>query len=1025
MIMLLRDNGNASKTQAHWSHFRGKLSFDVAIGGIIYPHVALDVSTLSCELPQFARRMANGSYTVATLSELRETCKLSPKALLTEVRAAVALRSTEDWLFYGRSPSLLPPDYFQLRPNALSLSPIASSGAPLLQQRFGVKLGKKLRSFSLFLPWVVGQPKVRLLGPAQDVVAPRREGGGLSAALSDAGLVPAFVLSVYMVEGAALVGSSLQPSAAEPQLPIALWDPSAQDAALAELLRDDVWEGTTAEELDRATLTLHSALDARGSGGGQAVVLALTMERDGKDTKLLNGAGADKSSRFSAKRASTVAWSAPHAKHAWVLPVPTDNRVQEVLSINPHVYKPMVSEPMPLVHVNPSETTGITLTLTSILIPLSPIPEPYLALTITLIGMCEVLLHDKDLLDLPQADVYAALQRGSDRGCLLNEGDILSNLRVVSVEKGAAETIIAMTDLLSDLAAGHPGRPQLLKLLYKSVETYETCKSMLTKSGDFHMAKKHCLSVVLQVVLPLGGNTLKTLFLITGVDAAVTHVNKAVSFAELYEEGLYISLFRKAQQQGKYPTALSLSVDGAMEDGREPELSAEKGQAWVLSYIKQLAESGDAVTCSSVTQLRLLHEFFELVSAQKRADMPFDEEESARFWMPLMKAAGKFHCAHSLAEKAILKLTRSGCTRAVEQLLFTHCISKFEMELEEYCEANVHNQPSDYVNERLVDMTKQAVGGFSAMLPVTADRAALSLQFYKHCHDVMLELCGTGGAGKDVSSAVPSAKMDDKLVIAEVLSIAGVWDANPHRAKLLDPLALVHYLKLHEVPIAQLIHAEFVYNEQFGLPELAPTADAAAAATAAASVAAAAPSHAASALLSMASQGCGGLQSLPAEGRVLVMVGEQRLEACAPSSLPAGRFSLAPLIEAWKLPALWRQQSESITLRTHHPHCHDTGGSLLSPLLQRVAKDSASSTEAAAVRKRETAELLHRMFAQVDLTPPGPAHPCLPRLALSSQPLPSAGAGGCTDHERDEGEGDSQSGGQRASHQPAIAPACA
>ena len=132
MIMLLRDNGNASKTQAHWSHFRGKLSFDVAIGGIIYPHVALDVSTLSCELPQFARRMANGSYTVATLSELRETCKLSPKALLTEVRAAVALRTTEDWLFYGRSPSLLPPDYFQLRPNALSLSPIASSGAPLL-----------------------------------------------------------------------------------------------------------------------------------------------------------------------------------------------------------------------------------------------------------------------------------------------------------------------------------------------------------------------------------------------------------------------------------------------------------------------------------------------------------------------------------------------------------------------------------------------------------------------------------------------------------------------------------------------------------------------------------------------------------------------------------------------------------------------------------------------------------------------------------------------------------------------------
>ena len=602
--------------------------------------------------------------------------------------------------------------------------------------------------------------------------------------------------------------------------------------------------------------------------------------------------------------------------------------------------------------------------------------------------MCEVLLHDKDLLGLPQADVYAALQRGSDRGCLLNEGDILSNLRVMSVEKGAGETIIATTDMLSDLAPGHPGRPQLMKLLYKSIEAYETCKSLLTKSGDFHMAKKHCLSLVLQVILPLGGNTLKTLFLITGVDAAVTHVNKAVSFAELVEEGLYISLFKKAQQQGKYPTALSLSVDDdAMEDGSEPELSAEKGQAWVLSWLKELAESGDAVTRASVTQLRLVHEFTELVAAQHRADMPFDEEESARFWMPLMKLAGKFHCAHSLAEKALLKLTRSGHMRAVEQLLFTHCCSKFETEVEEYCQANVHNQPSDWINERLVDMTKQAVGGFSAMLPVTADRVALSLQFYKHCQHVMLELCGTGGAGKDGSSAVPSAKMDDKLVIAEVFSVAGVWDGNPHRTKLLDPLALVHYLKMHVVPMAELIHAEFVFNEQFGLPEFAPTADTAAAASAAASVAAAAPSHAATALLSMASQGCGGLQSVPAEGRVLVMVGEQRLRACAPPSLPAGhRFSLALLIAHWTLPILWRQSEESFTLRTHHPHCHDTGGSLLSPLLQRVAKDSAS-TEAEAVRKRETGELLHRIFTQVHPTiQPSPSPP--PRASRRSADAP-------------------------------------
>ena len=101
-----------------------------------------------------------------------------------------------------------------------------------------------------------------------------------------------------------------------------------------------------------------------------------------------------------------------------------------------------------------------------------------------------------------------------------------------------------------------------------------------------------------------------------------------------------------------------------------------------------------------------------------------------------------------------------------------------------YRKENVHNQASDYVNERLVDMTKQAVGGFSAMLPATADRHALALRFYQHCRTVLYELCGVGGAGKDHSSAVPSAKRDDKLAMADVLRVAGVWEGNRHHTQL-------------------------------------------------------------------------------------------------------------------------------------------------------------------------------------------------------------------------------------------------
>ena len=286
-----------------------------------------------------------------------------------------------------------------------------------------------------------------------------------------------------------------------------------------------------------------------------------------------------------------------------------------------------------------------------------------------------------------------------------------------------------------------------------------------------------------------------------------------------------------------------------------------------------------------------------------------------------------------------------------------------------YCKENVHNQASDYVNERLVDMTKQAVGGFSAMLPATADRHALALRFYQHCRTVLYELCGVGGAGKDHSSAVPSAKRDDKLAMAEVLRVAGVWEGNRHHTQLYDPIALVHYLTLHEVPLAQLKLAQFMYNKQFGLPEFAPTPALATAASAAASVAAAAPSHAASALLSMAAQG-GSHSSVPAEGQVLVVVGEQKLVAHAPLSLAAGQqtFGLAILAATWGLPTILSSEggSPNLTLRTHHPRSHDTGGSLVAPLLQSVAKVAADS-EAAAVHKRDTTELLDRMLSKVSV----------------------------------------------------------
>ena len=278
----------------------------------------------------------------------------------------------------------------------------------------------------------------------------------------------------------------------------------------------------------------------------------------------------------------------------------------------------------------------------------------------------------------------------------------------------------------------------------------------------------------------------------------------------------------------------------------------------------------------------------------------------------------------------------------------------------------MHNQPSDWVNERLVDMTKQAVGGFSAMLPATADRHALALRFYQHCRTALFELCGAGGAGKDHSSAVPSAKRDDKLAMAEVLRVAGVWEGNHHHKELYDPIALVHYLTLHEVPVAQLKCAQFVYNKRFGLPEFGPTPAAATAARTAASIAAAAPSHAANALLSMAAPG-GSRLSVPAEGQVLVAVGEQKLVAHAPPRLAAGQqtFSLAILAATWDMPIVSEGGSPNLTLRTHHPRSHDTGGSLVAPLLQSVAKVAADSEAAAAVHRRETTELLDRMLSRV------------------------------------------------------------
>jgi hypothetical protein len=71
---------------------------------------------------------------------------------------------------------------------------------------------------------------------------------------------------------------------------------------------------------------------------------------------------------------------------------------------------------------------------------------------------------------------------------------------------------------------------------------------------------------------------------------------------------------------------------------------------------------------------------------------------------------------------------------AASEAMFTHAMTdlrdRFEKAFTELEQADVHNRPTDYVNERQVDFFKTAVGHFSSMLPETAERCSQALW---HC----------------------------------------------------------------------------------------------------------------------------------------------------------------------------------------------------------------------------------------------------------------------------------------------------
>lgn len=977
-VLFYVDNGNASDRKTTHRFFKTHAICAVGVGGAIFPNTPIDPA-LSSELPTWVRAHRTAPREAVTAAQLAIKLGHGGAADAGLNAAAIAAK----WHHFERRLSRLPLDVFLVREGHFSLAPLpADAPKPLGRLRFEARMIEGLASYPRFKERAAGRPSLRRLADSPVELVAQGE-AALGDVLAARALPPAWVTACHILpsDSPVLEVACLSPPPLPPALEAAIhWDRSviASYDEIASALGDSVWILDDDGALDaRTTLArLASALDALPSAASPPVLVLVTREREVLSHRMLGGAGAEARRRGTSKTQSALHSPPLPPEHTWTLDAAAVGalvhaRVRALVADNSRVYDRTIMEPMKTVHADTCSNRG----------------------------MLEVLVTYAESLALPCPEIYRRLTNGYDSGKVGLEGDQLTKARTLGLLRKLAESMEETYEALDSLIATDPRRAQLLAILGKRVGLYQVVASFEVVNGHFHM-HWHGGRVLAAVRCPLGLGVSSTLLGFPRFDASVPNFKVFDDLMATDFPALRISLLDQMLLEGRLPLVANLPAN--MATGHvEPHALL----TLVFEYLDEKAASGDVITQHHCVALRASHEWLENGDAIRAGDKEFSDECMAPWLMPLHKVLGKFNEAMLCAEQAAELGRQSAHMRRALHVLFSHAITAVKGDIEQLADQLtkdlVHKRATDWVNERDVDMFKRAVNSFSNLAASTAERKSQKLIFLRHLREIIFELLGSR-AGVDASGSVPPGRFDDILCLSSMYGARGanVWAGNPARTRLHDAMALAHFRAAHCVELAHLQLLRFVFNAQFGLPEVVAASDAALRRTAG-MLASSCENAAASGLLSMA---LAPKSSQLAKGCVLTSVQSHELHAMPPpvrtdaqASQSSEGYSWAEVVAHWGLGATVTGGA-SVSLTTHSPKDMDsTSGSRLVPLMHSIRQATAAGN--AEQKKREVFRgLLTRLVSDIDVLSNeymegmvakssfhGRHHSTLPTVALATQ----------------------------------------
>ena len=677
---------------------------DATAGVAMLPHAP--VALLSTRVPEFVHPQRRTSSTrLQLVAEYDHAASSSPTE--AQVAAAVSAATADGWVAMA-NVSDIPSEIYTLEKGSFAwsqgaLPADAGLGARLRVEGLAAKIQMQMRSYQRRVNEAQGTPMLRLLGAPADLVA----SGALAAALQ-AQVELTQVCSLFRVPVAATARLELEPGVPLPTGVAVPWEP-ARWKTLARAMTDDLWN--CVDEIDQVDLlsppcaagpSSPPATPAATNSAHEWVVVAITSEPEVVLGAMHGGAGADAELRHTKRGVGSYIPAPFKPEEQWRMPLPPPSRLRAVLDEFPEAARQSILEPLPTVMANSCSHEG----------------------------MCQVIMNDVRVWDLPYARIFDLRRKGFDNGVQILAGDQLTLCRHEGVESLLATSIIASFSELQSLDPTDKSFYDVLDTTLATIDIYKQMKAYALKCGPLHYAM-HGTKVLATLGMPFIYATTRTLLGIKGIDVSVSNFESWGSYRQTLEGAQFHALFDEMRLQGKYPNIADVRREPAEElHGRLAGrilISPSAALECVGKFVQQGIASGDVVTIATAALVRLLHELERFEASIEIDDETYVRRCSYPFFLPPFRVHDKVHYTRLSAAEMSKHYVSSARMRKSHRQLFSHAEKGCNKPREQLTTADLKKVGDDYLNERRVAKLKEAWKGFSAMLSSRAERDSLAI----------------------------------------------------------------------------------------------------------------------------------------------------------------------------------------------------------------------------------------------------------------------------------------------------------